>query len=176
MSTIVTCRLDEEVLAGLDRDAAEHAHGSRSAALERIVRQHLAIPVRSKTGGQDHASGRAAAAFGRAAAAFLAGQLGASKIALEPANIYRLPTGQRVLIKSSKGLGDRINVLPGMLGRFQYLCAGFWDREGTRCDLFEVPADMFARHARKVSGGKYLQIDRGMIEGLELPAKAYRRE
>lgn len=175
MSTIVTCRLDHEVLAGLDRYAAQYTNGSRSAALERLARQQLLIPAAPRTGGQDRASGAAAAAFGREAAAFLARQLGAAKIAEEPANIYGLPNGARVLIKSSRGLGDRINVLPDLRGRFHYLYAGFWDRDGTRCDLFEVPAALFAKHARKVSGGKYLQIDRGMILGLELTARVYRR-
>ncbi|HWL69343.1 MAG TPA: hypothetical protein VNS22_13300 [Geminicoccus sp.] len=175
MSTIVTCRLDDEVLAGLDRFAARYTNGSRSAALERLARQQLAIPAQPRTGGQDRASGAAAAAFGKEAAAFLAGQLRATRIVQEPANIYGLPDGTRVLIKSAKGLGERINVLPGLLGRFHYLHAGFWDRQGTACDLFELPADLFVRHARKASQGKYLQIDRGTVECLQLVARVYRR-
>jgi hypothetical protein len=166
MSTIVTCRLPENVLGALDRYAAEHSGGARSAAVEQILRQSLEVADPLPEDGQNRASGAAANAWGRTAAETVAAALGADRVAGEQANIYRLADGTRVLVKNAKGRGDRINVLPGLLGRFKVLCAGFWDGQG--CDLFKVPAALFEKHAHQATGGKFLQIDRRTIERLGL--------
>jgi hypothetical protein len=168
VSTILPCRLPEDVLGALDRYAAEHSGGSRSAAVEQILRRHLRVADLPQKEGQNRASGAAANAWGRTAAATVANMLGAEREAGGQANIYRLADGTPVLVKNAKGEGDRINVLPSMLGRFKILCAGFWDRQGVRCDLFKVPADLFEKHAHQATRGRFLQIDRRTIERLGL--------
>jgi hypothetical protein len=168
VSTIVTCRLPRDILDVLDCYATEHGGGSRSAAVEQILRRFLGVADPSLEDGQNRASGAEANAWGRTAAEVVAKKLGAEKEADEQANIYRLANGQRVLVKNARGKGDRVNVLPNFLGRFEVLCAGFWDQQGTQCDLFEVPADLFEKHAHEATRGKFLQIDRRTIERLGL--------
>jgi predicted transcriptional regulator len=167
MSTVVTCRLDADLLDGLDHHAARAGVG-RSAAIEQILRRHLGVARPPPGDRQTRDSGAAANGWGRATAGAVARSLGAARVAGEPANIFRLEGGERVLIKNSRGRGDRINILPGLLDRFETVYAGFWSRDGERCELFAIPAAVLADCAREVTRGRFLQIDRRTVGRLGL--------
>jgi hypothetical protein len=168
VSSIITCRLPRDVLAALDRYVANVPDLSRSAAVAQILRRSLQVAEPPPKVGQNRDSGAVAVAFGRKACAAIAERLGLTPEPGTTANLYRQPDRRRLLLKNARGLGNRINVLPDLLDRFDVLYAGFWNESGTRCELFEVPADLFERNASPVTGGKFRQIKRAKIEQLGL--------
>jgi hypothetical protein len=169
MSTILTVRLGADAFEALRYYARKHAGGSHSAAAAQIIRKHLKLPEPSQRGGQDRETGAAAVHWGEDAVGMVAKVLGATKVTSERGNLYR-NDGRLVLIKNARGKGDRVNVLVSMRDRYTVLYAGFWDEGGTKCDVFQVSATDVAKHARIVTHGKMMQLDRGTLERLGCPS------
>lgn len=160
MVDVITVRLDHDLASRLDKFLAENPSLSAASVAARALDKHLpaapnAVSVNplKAGGGQDEVSGREGYEFGVSAGRALASQIGEliSPVATE----LKLPDGRRATLRTAKGSNTQWGCLNTLLERIDVvLCAH--TSNGTRFDIWQVDAKVWAREARNASPGHKL--------------------
>lgn len=160
MVDVITLRLNQDLASRLDEFLAENPSLSAASVATHALDKYLPMSRRMvsaksyKTGGgQDEVSGREGYEFGVSAGRALASQLG--EIVSPVATELKLPDGRLATLRTAKGRNTQWGCLNTLLKRVDVvLCA--YTSDGTRFDVWQVDADVWAREARNASPGHKL--------------------